>query len=91
MFLPETGIPIWKIDRIITELAVWLPEPFTVAIWMLKSLITLWPDEPATGSEGDTSIVDIDTESLHFGVDASALFLFDYMAIRRSVARRDPN
>ena len=23
--------------------AVWLPEPLTVAIWMLKSLTTRWP------------------------------------------------
>jgi hypothetical protein len=38
-FLPETGIPIWKIDRS-TRFAVWLPDPFTVAIWMLKSLTT---------------------------------------------------
>ena len=38
MFLPETGTPIWKIDRSRTRLAVWLPEPLTVATWMLKSL-----------------------------------------------------
>jgi len=34
----ETGTPIWKIARSSTRLAVWLPEPFTVATWMLKSL-----------------------------------------------------
>ena len=38
MFLPETGMPIWKMDRSRTRFAVWLPEPLTVATWMLKSL-----------------------------------------------------
>jgi hypothetical protein len=38
MFLPDTGMPIWKIDRSSTRLAVWLPEPLTVATWRLKSL-----------------------------------------------------
>ena len=37
-FLPDTGTPIWKIERIRTRFAVWLPEPLTVATWMLKSL-----------------------------------------------------
>src|SRR5262245_1801291 len=41
-FLPLTGTPIWKMARSSTELAVWLPEPFTVATWMLKSLTTDW-------------------------------------------------
>jgi len=31
-FFPETGMPIWKIDRSSTRLAVWLPDPLTVAI-----------------------------------------------------------
>src|SRR5574339_682242 len=39
-FLPETGMPIWKMDRRSTRLAVWLPDPLTVATWMLKSLTT---------------------------------------------------
>jgi len=30
-FLPDTGMPIWKSDRMSTRLAVWLPDPFTVA------------------------------------------------------------
>ena len=63
MFLPETGIPIWKIARIRTELAVWLPEPFTVATWMLKSLTTERPCCPARGSTAETSSVDIDWKS----------------------------
>ena len=37
-FLPLTGMPIWKMARSSTLLAVWLPEPLTVATWMLKSL-----------------------------------------------------
>ncbi len=40
MFLPLTGIPMRKIARIRIALADWLPEPFTVAIWRLKSLTT---------------------------------------------------
>ena len=40
MFLPDTGMPIRRIDRSSTMLAVWLPEPLTVATWMLKSLTT---------------------------------------------------
>ncbi len=39
-FFPETGTPVWKIDRSSTRLAVWLPDPLTVATWMLKSLTT---------------------------------------------------
>ena len=39
-FLPDTGMPIWKIDRSRTRFAVWLPDPLTVATWMLKSLTT---------------------------------------------------
>ena len=37
-FLPDTGMPIWKSDRMRIRLAVWLPEPLTVATWMLNSL-----------------------------------------------------
>src|SRR5262245_11610960 len=39
-FFPLTGTPIWKMARSSTELAVWLPEPFTVATLMLKSFTT---------------------------------------------------
>src|SRR5262245_47851474 len=38
--LPLTGIPIWNRARSRTLLAVWLPDPLTVATWMLKSLMT---------------------------------------------------
>src|ERR687889_590823 len=44
-FLPETGIPIWKMERSRTRFAVWLPDPLTVATWMLKSLTMR--DDPA--------------------------------------------
>jgi hypothetical protein len=36
--LAATGMPIWKRARNSTVLAVWLPEPLTVATWMVKSL-----------------------------------------------------
>jgi hypothetical protein len=59
MFFPETGTPIWKMERSRTRLAVWLPEPLTVATWMLKSLTTRDPTAavPAASSlEGMQSI-----------------------------------
>jgi hypothetical protein len=37
-FFPLTGTPIWKMERIKTLFAVCDPEPFTVAIWIEKSL-----------------------------------------------------
>ena len=48
MFLPDTGMPIWKIERSRTRFAVWLPDPLTVATWMAKSLtmrsvVGRWP------------------------------------------------
>src|SRR5215471_16151606 len=39
-FLPETGMPIWKMDRIRIVLEDWEPEPFAVATWIEKSLMT---------------------------------------------------
>ena len=36
-FLPVTGTPIWKMVRMRTMLAVWEPEPLTVATSMEKS------------------------------------------------------
>ena len=39
-FLPETGMPIRKIERRSTRFAVWLPDPLTVATRMLKSFTT---------------------------------------------------
>src|SRR5438552_10208992 len=37
-FFGATGIPMWKIALVRTRLAVWLPEPLTVAAWMVRSL-----------------------------------------------------
>ena len=62
-------------DRMSTELAVWLPDPFTVATCMLKSFITEWFDWPDKGSTGETSNVDIDRESLVRRVLPSSQFL----------------
>ena len=45
-FLPETGIPIWKIDRIRMLFDDMLPEPFAVATWIEKSLTTGGPAGP---------------------------------------------
>src|ERR1700737_3947847 len=38
-FLGATGMPIWKIALVKTRFAVWLPEPLTVAAWMVRSLM----------------------------------------------------
>jgi hypothetical protein len=46
MFLPETGTPIWKIERNRTRFAVWLPDPLIVATWMAKSLTMRSAREP---------------------------------------------
>src|ERR1017187_2517964 len=62
-------------ERIRTELAVWLPDPLTVATCMLKSFITEWLDWPDKGSTGETSSVDIDRESLVRRVLPSSQFL----------------
>ena len=37
-FFGATGMPMWKIALVKTRLAVWLPEPLTVAAWMVRSL-----------------------------------------------------
>src|SRR5512135_1092366 len=39
-FLPETGIPIWKIARMRMLLEDCDPEPLAVATWIEKSLMT---------------------------------------------------
>src|SRR5215469_10295861 len=38
-FFGATGMPIEKIARVSTRLADWLPEPFTVAAWNVRSLM----------------------------------------------------
>ena len=47
MFFPDTGTPIRRSDRSSTRFAVWLPDPLTVATWMLKSLTTRCRPEAA--------------------------------------------
>ena len=37
-FFPETGTPIWNTARSSVVFAVWLPEPFTVAMWSVNLL-----------------------------------------------------
>src|ERR1017187_5893061 len=59
MFFPDTGMPIWKMERIKTVFAVWLPDPLTVATWMLKSFTTACGCKAASVAAGDTSSVDI--------------------------------
>ena len=51
-------MPIWKMERMSTVLAVWLPEPFTVATWILKSLTSgaVAPPNAAASAEGVTDI-----------------------------------
>ena len=39
-FLPETGTPIWKMLRSKTVFDLCDPDPFTVATWILMSLVT---------------------------------------------------
>jgi hypothetical protein len=41
-FFGATGMPMWKIALVKTRLAVWLPEPLTVAAWMVRSLMICW-------------------------------------------------
>jgi hypothetical protein len=48
-FFPETGIPIWKIERIRMLLDDMLPDPFAVATWIEKSFTTAGPTGAAEG------------------------------------------
>src|SRR5450759_1183963 len=41
-FFGATAMPIWKLALVKTRLAVWLPEPLTVAAWMVRSLMICW-------------------------------------------------
>ena len=59
MFLPETGTPIWKIERRSTRLAVWLPDPLTVATWMAKSLTMRSAVAEVAVSCSDGAVTDI--------------------------------
>src|SRR6202171_3165888 len=41
-FFGATGMPMWKMALVKIKLAVWLPEPLTVAAWMVRSLMICW-------------------------------------------------
>src|SRR5262245_60931661 len=60
-FLPLTGMPILKIARMRVLLAVWLPEPLTVAATIAKSLTigsrSARPAPPGLASDSMTLIV----------------------------------
>jgi len=51
-FLPLTGIPIWKMARIRTLFAVWLPDPLTVATSIEKSLIKVFISSACSEESG---------------------------------------
>ena len=59
-FLPETGIPIWKMARIRMLLEDWLPEPLAVATWIEKSLTTRVATECEAVSGTATSLKDME-------------------------------
>src|SRR5215469_10731615 len=58
-FLPDTGTPIWKMARSSTRLEVWLPDPLTVATWMLMSFMTCLGSGEASTSASSTWVVAI--------------------------------
>src|SRR5438552_10214782 len=65
MFLPLTGTPIWKMERIKTLFDDCDPDPLTVATWIVQSLTI---DAPSAGSFSSTAVAvwDSDTASLLF-------------------------
>src|ERR1051326_6652806 len=65
MFLPLTGTPIWKMERINTLFDDCDPDPLTVATWIVQSLTI---DAPSAGSFSSTAVAvwDSDTASLLF-------------------------
>ena len=91
-FLPLTGMPIPKMLRSSTLLADCEPDPFTVATWILKSLMTGFgaaPDEsffvPETGCPASmpalsraTSPVAMWRDSLQIELNDKSLFLIPY-------------
>ena len=58
-FLPETGIPIWKMERIKTVLELCEPEPLTVATWILMLFTTGFCSGWRLSAWRDTSVVAI--------------------------------
>src|SRR5947209_160927 len=62
MFLPLTGTPIWKMERIRTLFDDCDPEPLTVATWMVRSLTI--GAAPAEGSSSTAVAVSVSDTSL---------------------------
>src|SRR5436309_2740756 len=67
MFLPLTGTPIWKMERIRTLLDDWDPDPLTVATWIVKSLTTGAPPDAAESSTASAVRVSVTSFSLWVG------------------------
>src|SRR5436853_1946958 len=65
IFLPLTGTPIWKMERINTLFDDCDPDPLTVATWIVQSLTI---DAPSARSFSSTAVEawDSDTASLLF-------------------------
>src|SRR5271166_6439709 len=78
-FLPETGTPIWKMERSRMELALCDPEPLAVATWMLKSLTTGARSADVAEPVGAISVVTINTpdsvapRNMHDGVGGAVI------------------
>src|SRR3954451_4845736 len=64
MFLPLTGTPIWKMERIRTLLDDCDPDPFTVATWIVKSLTTGAPPDGAASRTASAVRVSVTSFSL---------------------------
>src|SRR5207253_5400363 len=58
-FFPDTGIPIWKIDRIRMLFEDMLPDPLAVATWIEKSLTTAAPACAGSGAFSSRIAVDM--------------------------------
>src|SRR5271167_3834696 len=78
-FLPETGTPIWKMERSRMELALCDPEPLAVATWMLKSLTMGVRSAAMAEPVGAISVVTINTpdsvapRNMHDGVEGAII------------------
>src|SRR5581483_1082847 len=74
-FLPETGIPIWKMLRRRTVLELCDPEPFTVATWILMSFTTRFCSIRPEASWSATSVVAIAILSYGVGRNSPPVIL----------------
>ena len=69
-FFPETGTPIWKMERMRTVFAVCDPDPFAVATCKEKSLTAALEDEPAPAAVSVRTL-DMDKKSPCRGIGRS--------------------